>query len=51
MSLSNLGLIYEIRGELDKAEEYYRRSLEMSKSVGATPMVLQVQKSLDDIRR
>jgi Flp pilus assembly protein TadD len=30
----NLGIIYQIRGELDKAEEFYRKSLEIDKALG-----------------
>ena len=30
----NLGLIYKMRGELDKAEEMYLKSLEIDKKLG-----------------
>jgi len=34
MVLGNLGLIYETRGELDKAEEMHKKSLEIEKKLG-----------------
>ncbi len=31
----NLGNIYRTRGELDKAEEYYRKALDINKDLGS----------------
>ena len=33
-AINNLGLIYQTRGELDKAEEMYKKSLEISEPAG-----------------
>ena len=30
----NLGILYAIRGELDRAEEMYRKSLELNEALG-----------------
>ncbi|MGH8473677.1 MAG: tetratricopeptide repeat protein [Gammaproteobacteria bacterium] len=45
----NLGLIYGTRGELDRAEEMYRKALALCKAVGAAPQVKQVLASLDSL--
>jgi tetratricopeptide (TPR) repeat protein len=34
IAYGNLGIIYQIRGELDKAEEFHRKSLEIDKALG-----------------
>ena len=45
----NLGAIYQTRGELDRAEEMYEKSLALFKAVGAAPKVKQVQAWLDSL--
>ena len=37
MSLKNMGLIYHYKGDYEKAEVYYKKSLEMLKSVVTKP--------------
>jgi len=34
MALGNLGILYQTRGDLDRAEEMYRKSLELSEALG-----------------
>ena len=34
VAYGNLGLVYQTRGELDKAEEFYHKSLEIEKALG-----------------
>ena len=45
----NLGAIYQTRGELDKAEEYWLKSVELFRNIGAEPMVVKVQSLLDSL--
>ncbi len=45
----NLGLIYQTRGELDRAEEMLKKSLALFKAVGAAPSLKQVQAWLDSL--
>ena len=47
----NLGIIYQTRGELDKAEEYWVKSIEVFKSIGAEPMVVKIQSFLDRLKK
>ena len=39
----NLGLVYEVRGDLEKAEERYRKSLALFEKLGSKPMIEQVK--------
>ena len=46
----NLGVLYKTRGELDRAEEMYRKSLDLFREIGATPRIEQVEQWLADLR-
>jgi Tfp pilus assembly protein PilF len=35
----NLGIVYKARGDLDRAEEMHRKSLELFTSIGSKPMI------------
>jgi tetratricopeptide (TPR) repeat protein len=50
---SNLGTVYQIRGELDQAEAMYQQSLDLFKEMGARRQVDHVQrllKKLNDLQ-
>ena len=38
----NLGIVYRTRGDLDRAEEMYEKSLELFRQVGAAPKIEKV---------
>ena len=39
----NLGNVYRIRGDLDRAEEMYRKSLESFVLIGSRPVIEKVE--------
>ena len=45
----NLGNIYETRGDLDKAREYWEKSVRLFQEIGATTMVERVQGWIDGL--
>lgn len=49
MGTGNLGNAYQTRGELDRAEEMYKKSLALFKTLGAAPQAKQVQAWLDSL--
>ena len=49
INYANLGLVYQTRGELDKAVEHWQKSLTLFTEIGATPQIEQVQALLDEI--
>ena len=46
----NLGNLYQTRGDLDRAEEMYRKSLALFRAVGATPRIEHVEALLARLR-
>jgi Tfp pilus assembly protein PilF len=44
----NLGIVYKTRGELDKAEEVWKKSLRLYQAMGH-PNAKKVQQLLDDL--
>ena len=51
VAYGNLGLIFSTRGDLDKAEEYHRKSFEIFSNIGAETMVKKVKKLLDELKQ
>ncbi len=49
IAYGNLGLVYQTRGELDKAVEFLERSLALFTEIGAASQIAQVQALLDEI--
>ena len=47
----NLGNLYKTRGDLDRAEEMYGKSLALFRQVGVAPKIKQVEEWLADLRR
>ncbi len=45
------GTLYRTQGDLDRAEEMFRMSLELFREIGATPQIEQVEQSLADLRQ
>ena len=45
----NLGTIYNTRGDLEQAYEYWRKALALYEEIGARPMIEQLQSLLDEI--
>jgi Tfp pilus assembly protein PilF len=48
INYGNLGLVYEKRGELDKAEEVWKKSLRLYQAIGH-PNTKMIQEWLDDL--
>ena len=46
----NLGTLYKIRGELDRAEEMYRKSLGLFREIKVAPQIERVEQWLADLR-
>ncbi len=46
----NLGSLYKTRGDLNDAEEMYRKSLALFREIGAAPQSEQVEGWLADLR-
>ena len=46
----NLGNLYQTRGDLDRAEEMYRKSLALFREVGAKPKVEHIESLLAKLR-
>jgi len=47
----NLGNVYQIRGDLDRTEKMYRRSLELFTSIGSKPMIEKLESLIDALKR
>ena len=47
----NMGIVYQIRGDLDKAEEVWTMSLELFESIGAKDRIEMVQGWLAELRK
>ena len=45
----NLGVIYETRGDLDKAREAWEKSKSLFLAIGADPMVKKIQGWIDSL--
>ncbi len=45
----NLGNIYRTRGDLDRAEEMYKKALALFRAVGAAPEIKQTETVLDSL--
>ncbi len=48
---ANLGNVYQIRGDLDRTEKMYRRSLELFTSMGSKPMIENLESQIDALKR
>jgi len=48
-ALGNLGLIFDIRGELDKAEEFWEKAVELYKRIGMPHILEKVQGWIEGI--
>jgi tetratricopeptide (TPR) repeat protein len=46
----NLGIVYQIRGDLDQAEAMHRRALELFQEIRGAPQIEKVQNLLDALR-
>lgn len=46
----NLGTLYFTRGDLDRAEEMYRKSLDLFREIGATPQIEKTEGLLAKLR-
>ena len=47
----NLGVVYQTRGELDKAIAFYEKAVALFKEVGATREIAHVQSLLDELHQ
>ena len=47
----NLGIVYQTRGDLDRAEEMYEKSLELFTSIGSKPMIEKVESLIAALKR
>jgi hypothetical protein len=47
----NMGNVYGIRGDLDKAEEYWMKSLQLYEEIGAKNEIRKLQKQLADLKK
>ena len=45
----NLGVVYETRGDLAKARDFWRRSVELYQRIGMPQMVQKVQGWIDEL--
>ncbi len=47
----NLGVLYKTRGDLDRAEQMYRKSLDLFREIGAAPQIEHVEGLLAELRQ
>jgi Tfp pilus assembly protein PilF len=47
----NLGIVYKTRGDLDRAEEMYKKSLELFVLIGSKPMIEKLESLIDALKR
>jgi hypothetical protein len=43
--------VYKIRGDLDRAEKMYKKSLELFTSIGSKPMIEKLESWIDALKR
>jgi tetratricopeptide (TPR) repeat protein len=47
---ANLGTVYELRGDIEKAREYWEKAVGLHKKVGMKPEIEKVQRWIEELK-